>query len=265
MIISASRRTDIPAFYGKWFTERIKEGYTEVRNPYNPNLIRKISLQPADVDCIVFWTRNPGPFLKVLPLLRPYPFYFLFTITPYGHDLEPKVPDKNSIGETFRRLSDIIGKERVIWRYDPIIFSDTMDLYYHIRVFEDMAKALSACTSKCVISFLTFYNKIVRKLMDHKIRQPETQEMTSLMKSLSHIGHAYGLEIASCASEIAGEEYGVKPNRCIDNEFISHLSGKILPYSKDKNQRVACGCHESVDIGTYNSCGYQCLYCYANK
>jgi hypothetical protein len=264
MIISASRRTDIPAFFGKWFGERLEEGFVEVKNPYNPGLVKRISLCPADVDCIVFWTKNPEPFLKLLPKLNPYSYYFLFTLTPYGKDLEPGVPDKALIMDTFCRLSEMIGKEKVIWRYDPIVFTDRMDMDFHIRAFEEMAKTLSLFTVKCIISFLTFYKKTVLKLRDHNIRRPETNEITSLVKSLIRICQRYGLDIVSCASESALEGYGLKPNRCIDNEMISLMTGKILPYHKDKNQRIACGCHESTDIGTYNTCCYKCLYCYAN-
>ena len=263
MIISASRRTDIPAFFGKWFRERIEQGFVEVKNPFNPGLIKRVSLQPADVDCIVFWTRNPKPFFKTLPLLNAYPNYFLFTLTPYGPDLEPKVPEKDALVKTFIRLSDLVGKERVVWRYDPIILNDTLDTGYHIRVFERIAKALAGHTLKCIISFLTFYKKILHKLKNYNIREPHPEESALLLKSLTCIARAYDMEITSCASDISLEIYGVNPNRCIDNELISRLTGKAIPYIKDKNQRSACGCHESIDIGTYNTCCYDCLYCYA--
>jgi hypothetical protein len=263
MIISASRRTDIPAFFGKWFGERLDEGFVEVKNPYNPGFVRKISLRPGDVDCFVFWTRNPKPFLKILPGLHPYPYYFLYTLTPYGPDLEPTVPHKELLADTFCRLSETIGKERILWRYDPIIYSDAMDTDFHVRAFEKLAKTLSGYTCKCIFSFLTFYKKTVRKLTGYNIRQPETEEMASLLPSLTQICATFGMEITSCASGIPLEEFGIRPNRCIDNELISRLTGKTIPYCKDKNQRIPCGCHESVDIGTYNTCGYNCLYCYA--
>jgi DNA repair photolyase len=263
MIISASRRTDIPAFFGKWFQERLKEGFVEVRNPYNPDLVKRVSLKSGDVDCYVFWTRNPKPFLKTLPLLHDCPYYFLFTLTPYDPDLEPEVPPKSTIISTFKRLSDHIGKERVIWRYDPIIYSGTMDTLYHIKMFERLAKALKGHTTKCVISFLTFYRKAMRKLKDFPVRQPEPEEITDLLQSMTQIGHENGVEITSCASEIPLEKYGVNPNRCIDNLLVSRLTRKEISYIKDKNQRGPCGCHESTDIGTYNTCRYGCLYCYA--
>jgi hypothetical protein len=265
MIISASRRTDIPAFFGRWFRERLKEGFVEVKNHYNSFLIKKISLQPEDVECFVFWTRNPKSFLKTLPLLNGYPYYFLFTLTPYGSDLEPGVPVKSRIIDTFHRLSDHIGNGRVIWRYDPIIFNDTMDTGYHIRVFEKLSKTLAGHTSKCIISFLMQYQKTIRRLKNSSVREPSPEETAFLLESLIHIARTYDIEVTSCASETTLEKFGIKPNRCVDNELIGRLTGKTIPYSKDKNQRIACGCHESIDIGTYNTCGYGCLYCYARN
>jgi DNA repair photolyase len=265
MIISASRRTDIPAFFGKWFMDQLKQGFVEITNPYNPNQIRKILLQPEDVKYIVFWTRNPQPFLKNIPLLHSYSYYFLFTLTPYDQELEPGVPDKKVLIKTFQQLSGMIGNEKLIWRYDPIVFSETMDVDFHLKAFEKTIKALAPYTKKCIISFLTFYRKIIHKLQNRNIRKPAPEEMAVLMETLAAIAHSYNIEIRSCASEIPFEIYGVNPNRCIDNDLISRLTGRLLPYSKDKNQRNACGCHESVDIGTYNTCKYGCLYCYANK
>ncbi|MBN1416561.1 MAG: DUF1848 domain-containing protein [Bacteroidales bacterium] len=264
MIISASRRTDIPAFFGEWFIEKIDQGFIDVQNPYNKKLIRRVSLMPVDVDCIVFWTRNPKPFFKLLPLLQAYTYYFLFTLTPYGSELEPKVPEKEELVHTLCSLSEMIGKERVIWRYDPIIYTASLDTSYHIRAFETMTGKLMNHTQKCVISFLAPYRKTVCKLKNFNIRQPEMKEIALLLESFTDIGKKCGIEIASCASDMPLKDYGVMPNRCIDNELISKLTGKTLAHRKDKSQRISCGCHESIDIGTYNTCRYECLYCYAN-
>ena len=154
MIISASRRTDIPNYYSEWFLNRIKEGYLYVRNPMNPCQISKIPLSPELVDCIVFWTKNPEPMLGRLEALKDYRYYFQFTLTGYGRDIEAGIPHKkNNMIPVFQRLSRMIGKERVIWRYDPILFTDRYTPDYHLSAFEQIAEALQEYTSKCVISF----------------------------------------------------------------------------------------------------------------
>ena len=162
MIISASRRTDIPNYYSEWFFNRIKEGYVLVRNPMNISQVSKISLSPDVVDGIVFWTKNPLPILDRLEELREYTYYFQFTLTPYGKDVEPNVPSKNDlIIPSFRKLSERIGKERVVWRYDPILFNDKYTMDYHVKYFKTLAAKLHAYTEKCIVSILDFYQKTI--------------------------------------------------------------------------------------------------------
>ena len=157
MILSVSRRTDIPAFYSEWFFNRIKEGYVCVRNPMNIHQISKIALTPNLIDCIVFWSKNPYPMLSRLDELKDYMYYFQFTINPYDTVLEQQVPGKKHVIETFKRLSDLISPDRVIWRYDPIILTDTISVDYHIKYFEELAKRLHTYTKTCIISFLDLY------------------------------------------------------------------------------------------------------------
>ena len=166
MILSVSRRTDIPAFYSDWFFNRIREGFVYVRNPMNIHKISKIKLSPDVIDCIVFWSKNPCPMLSRLDELQPYMYYFQFTINPYDMKLEQNVPTKNGIIETFRVLSDKIGPERVIWRYDPIILTDSISMNYHVKYFEELAKRLQGYTYTCVISFLDLYKKTERNISD---------------------------------------------------------------------------------------------------
>jgi hypothetical protein len=160
MIISASRRTDIPAYYSEWFINRLKEKYVLVRNPLNAQQIGRVSLSPDAVDCIVFWTKNPGPMLDRLGKLKDYNYYFQFTLTPYGKGVEANLPSKSALTDTFKRLSDIIGREKVVWRYDPIIISNKYDIGYHEKYFDIIANGIKDHTEKCTISFLDFYNKI---------------------------------------------------------------------------------------------------------
>lgn len=264
MILSVSRRTDIPAFYSKWFFNRIKEGFVYVRNPMNIHQISKIELSPKLIDCIVFWSKNPKPMLPHLDLLKDYMYYFQFTINPYDIRLEQNVPSKSNIIETFKELSDKIGPERVIWRYDPIILTDTITIDYHVKYFEELAKRLQGKTKTCVISFLDLYKKTERNLQNTTARELDQNEMVQLAGMLSSIASSYGIKIQSCAEEIELESVGIRHGHCIDNVLIEDLLGVRLVVGKDKNQRPECGCVQSIDIGEYNTCSHMCKYCYAN-
>ena len=265
MIISASRRTDIPTYYSEWFMNRIREGYALARNPMNAHQVSRISLSPEVVDGIVFWTKNPAPMLDKLPQLKDYMYYFQFTLNAYEQDVEADVPLKHKyIVPTFQRLSEMIGPERVVWRYDPILVSDKYTFDYHVKYFELLAKKLASYTQKCTISFLDMYVKTERNVAGLNI-QPLTLELQDAMaKSLAEIAHSYGLELETCAEGIELEKYGIKHAHCIDGELFAKLLGCPLKVGKDKNQRKECGCVDSVDIGAYNTCRNGCRYCYAN-
>jgi hypothetical protein len=168
MIISCSRRTDVPAFYSDWFFNRLSEGYVLVLNPMNARQVRNVSLALPDVDCIVFWTKNPAPMLDRLHLLKDYPKYFQFTLTPYDRDVEPNLPPKSELIDTLLRLSDKIGKKRIIWRYDPVLLTDKISIDYHVDHFGDLAKRLSGYTERCVISFIDMYRHIQLLLRQRK-------------------------------------------------------------------------------------------------
>lgn len=265
MIVSASRRTDIPNYYADWFFERIKEGFCYVRNPMNPHQVSEIPLTPEVVDCIVFWTKNPEPMLARLAELQEYSYYFQFTLTGYGKDIEPGVPHKKErMLAVFKELSEKIGPERVIWRYDPIFFHDVYTPDYHERAFSQIAEELSGYTKKCVISFVDYYAKNRKNLQELGIREPKQEELRQFAKNLSRIAKENGMRIASCAEEIDLSDCGIEKNSCIDKELIEKLTGGRILAGKDKNQRTACGCVESVDIGSYHTCLNGCKYCYAN-
>ena len=264
MILSVSRRTDIPAFYSDWFYNRIKEGYVYVRNPMNIHQVSKIEINPNVVDCIVFWTKNPQKMLSRLNELIDYNYYFQFTINPYDKLLELNVPKKNNIIDTFKALSDTIGNNKVIWRYDPILLSHNVDTNYHIKYFEEIAKRLSSFTNKCTISFIDNYKKTERNLDGTGSKELTDNEIIFLSRELVKIASSYDIEIQTCAEKIDLETIGVKQGRCIDNVIIEDIVGYQLETKKDKNQRSECGCIESIDIGEYNTCSHNCLYCYAN-
>jgi len=264
MILSISRRTDIPAFYSDWFYNRIEEGFLYVRNPINKKLVYKIDLNPEKIDCLVFWTKNPAPFLSRMNNLDKYKYYFQFTLNPYDRTIEKNVPYKKDIIDTFINLSNRIGKEKVIWRYDPIFYTNIIDKDYHLIYFDELARRITPYTDKCVISFLDMYKKCEQNLKDTSIRCLSKFEIFDLIKNIKPIADKYDLIIETCAEHIDLSEFQVGHNRCIDNCLIEKLVGCSLVAKKDKNQRIECGCIESIDVGAYNTCKHNCLYCYAN-
>lgn len=265
MILSVSRRTDIPNYYSDWFIARIREGFLYVRNPVNAHQISRIDLSPEAVDCIVFWTKNPANMIEKLEDLQKYPYYFQFTLTGYGKDVEPNLPDKREVLiPTFRRLSEKTGKERVIWRYDPVLINKRYTMDYHLRAFEEIAGNLADYTEKVVISFIDLYSKTQRNAEGLDIRELTKEEMTQLAGKMARIASKYNLVMETCAEQIDLHEAGIRHGSCIDKKLIERLAGCRLTAQKDKNQREKCGCVESIDVGTYNTCLNGCKYCYAN-
>lgn len=265
MIISASRRTDIPNYYSEWFLNRIKEGYVYVRNPMNPRQVSKIALSAEVVDCIVFWTKNPKPMLAKLDALNTYTYYFQFTLTGYGADIECGLPDKKlDVIPTFQKLSQKIGAQRVIWRYDPILFTEHYTPEYHLKTFSEIAERLRGYTEKCVISFVDIYAKNQKNMQALRIRSLEENKLFAFAAKIAQIARENGMKIASCAEAVDLSACGIAHNCCIDKDLIAQITGSRICADKDKNQRKECGCIESIDIGTYNTCQNGCRYCYAN-
>jgi DNA repair photolyase len=264
MILSVSRRTDIPAFYSKWFFKRIAEGYCYVRNPMYPTQVSKVKLTPDVIDCIVFWSKNPQPMLKNLDKLKKYKYYFQITITPYGKDLEPNVPEYQKNIKAFVELSKKIGKEKVIWRYDPIILTDKYDINFHKKKFAEMVEQLAPYTNRCVISFVDLYKKTQRNMSNIKYVEFTTEKIREVAAEFSEISKEAGVELQTCSESIDLSDLGITHTKCIDDELIGRIVGQKLHIDKDKNQRIECGCVASVDIGAYNTCKHGCRYCYAN-
>ena len=265
MILSVSRRTDIPNYYSDWFINRIKEGFLYVRNPINIHQISKINLSPEVVDCIVFWTKNPENMIERLDELNRYKYYFQFTLTGYGKDIEPNIPDKRSVLiSTFKNLSDKIGKDKVIWRYDPILLSSKYTMEYHLKAFEEISGNLAGFTEKVIISFMDSYAKTQRNTAGLNIGQITNEDMYNLAGKMAQIAKKHQLKIETCAEQIDLQDIGIQHGSCIDKKLIEKIMGCKLKVGKDKNQREECGCYESVEVGTYNTCSNGCKYCYAN-
>jgi hypothetical protein len=264
MIISASRRTDIPSYYSDWFINRIKERYVYVRNPMNIHQISKINLDKKVVDCIVFWTKNPKPLLDKLQLIKEYAYYFQFTLNPYDKDIEVGLPCKNEIIETFKRLSDIIGPQRIIWRYDPVLINQKYTISYHIDKFYEFAGKLKGYTEKVTFSFIDFYKKITENIKSIGISEITNDKKNLIADNFSRIAKEKNILIDTCAEDIDLSKYNIEHARCIDDRLITKIIGCNFIAEKDKNQRFECGCVGSIDIGEYNSCSNGCVYCYAN-
>ena len=203
MIISASRRTDIPAFYSPWFFNRIKEGYVLVPNPFNSKMISKVSLNPAVIDCIVFWTKNPAPMIEKLDKLEDYKYYFQFTLNPYGEKLENNLPSVAKRIDIFKRLSDKIGREKVIWRYDPILTNEEFNVSFHKEAFARIADGLKDHTEKCMLGFYLD----IQNVTGSKLRQPDVLMSTG--------------EIANPEAPAAEQRYVMKS--------VRQESGTLLP------------------------------------
>lgn len=262
MIISASRRTDIPAFYSDWFINRIKAGYVLARNPMNHAQISKIPLSTSLVDCIVFWTKDPYNMLDKLHILDDmgYPYYFQFTLTPYDRSLEKNLRDKSDIENTLITLSKSISKDRVLWRYDPIVLNDHIDIRYHKQQFSRLCQKFCNYTNSVTISFVDMYAKV----KTGSIREIANDEMIELSQFIGETAKRYGLAAKACCEKLDLSLYGIGKASCIDKSTIERVCGYCLGITHDKNQRDGCGCFESVDIGAYNTCLNACVYCYAN-
>ena len=262
MIVNTGQRTDIPAFYADWFANRLREGYVCVRNPYQPDQVSRYVLSPTVVDLIGFCTKNPAPLFPYMDLLRNYGQYWFVTITAYGRDIEPHVPDKRQVIESFQRLSRLVGIRSMGWRYDPILLSDRYTPEYHLRAFGKIAAALEGYTETAVISFIDLYPKVKRNFPE--ARQVPPEQRLALGKAMIAIAADHGMTLKPCAEGDALAAYGADCGGCMRIEDYERAIGKRLNAPKRKGARAACACYLSCDIGAYNTCRHLCRYCYAN-
>ncbi|ETP71791.1 protein of unknown function (DUF1848) [Lachnospiraceae bacterium JC7] len=262
MIINTGQRTDIPAFYSEWFSNRLKEGFVCVRNPYNPEQVSRYRLSPDVVDVIGFCTKNPSPMFKYMNLLKEYGQYWFVTITPYGRDIEPNVPDKHKLIEDFKNLSQMIGKNSMGWRYDPIFISDRYTEEYHIHAFEQIAASLEGCTETVVISFIDLFPKVRRNFPE--AREVTKEQMLRLGKEMIKIASLHGMKVKPCAEGDELSKYGADCGGCMRISDYEKAIGKRLDAPKKKGARAECDCYLTCDIGAYNTCRHLCKYCYAN-
>lgn len=263
MIINTGQRTDIPAFYPEWLANRIKEGFVCVRNPYNPVQVSRYVLRPDVVDVIGFCTKNPKPFFPYLDLVKEYGQYWYVTITPYGRDIEPAVPDKEQVLESFRYLSDAVGVNSVGWRYDPIFVSDRYTVDYHLSSFARMAAELEGYTETVVISFIDLYEKLKRNFPEVKT-VPE-KDRIYLGQEMIGIAGEHGMVVKPCGEGDFLAKYGADCSGCMTISQYEKAIGKKLEVPRYTPSRKECACYLSCDIGAYDTCAHLCRYCYANN
>lgn len=293
VIVSASRSTDIPAFYADWFVERWQKGYVKWKNPFN-GVPLYVSFQ--DTRAVVFWSKNPNPMLKHLDFLNKNVknYYFQYSLNDYEKEgFEGKVPPLANRIETFKLLSEKVGKDKVIWRFDPLLLTDNVDVDVLLNRVKKIGDQLKDYTEKLVFSFADIhtYRKVESNLKKEHIQYQEfsTETMIDFAKKLQELNKNWGLELGTCAEKVPLEEYGIVHNKCIDEDLIIKLFGqdkKLMDFLgvdfiqpdlfssskiitkkknlKDKGQRELCGCMISKDIGQYNTCPHECVYCYAN-
>ncbi len=262
MIINTGQRTDIPAFYAEWFANRLREGFVCVRNPYNPVQVSRYRLHPDVVDVIGFCTKNPAPMFPYMDFLKDYGQYWFVTITPYGKDIEPNVPDKHKLLSDFQKLSGLVGVPSIGWRYDPIFISDRYTEEYHLHAFEQIASALDGYTKTVVISFIDLYPKVKRNFPEAK--EVTKQQRIRLGGSFIEIAASHGMTVKPCAEGTELAAYGADCSGCMTIKTYEEAIGKRLIAPKKKGARAECACYLACDIGAYNTCRHLCRYCYAN-
>ena len=262
MIINTGMRTDIPAFYSKWLLNRIKEGYVYVRNPYYRHQVTKYSLDPKVVDCLAFCTKNPHPLINHLSMLDKYKQFWFVTITPYGKDIEPNVPDKKQVINDFKILSKHLGKKSVSLRYDPIFINEKFDVSMHIKCFAKLLSELKGYTENCTISFIDMYEKV--KINASDLRPPTKSEQIEIAKAFFKIGKQNNIIVHACCEQDFLKDYGLDITGCMSKEVVEKAIGNKLNAPKNNSKRVECNCLMGNDIGSYNTCMHLCKYCYAN-
>lgn len=269
MIISASYKTDIPAFYGRWFLNRLNAGYCKMVNPFNRHQISTISLRRADVDGFVFWTKNIGPFLSVLREVhnRAFPFIVQYAINGYPRALESRVVDAQQSVAHMKSLAADYGSKVCVWRYDTIVFSSLTDFGFHQRNFERLAADLEGVTDEVVVSFAQVYKKTLRNLdsaaQEHGFswEDPSSEEKRKLLVELRDMAKARKMNLTVCSQPGLVVE-GTAEARCVDARRITEVSGRLVS-AELKGARKECGCFYSRDIGDYDTCPHGCVYCYA--
>lgn len=261
MILNVSGRTDIVAFYTEWFMNRLKDGYIDVRNPFNQNSISRIMMD--DVDLIFFCTKNPTPIVKYIKDINKK-IYFHVTLTPYKRDIEPNLPPKTEIIESIKKISELIGHDNIVVRYDPVFINNKYTIEYHIKAFERICKLLEGYIDKILISFLDEYKNVINNKKILRYKKLTEKDYETIGKSFSESAKKHGMIVHTCFEDRNLVEYGFSKDECLSRELAFKLTGKIYKEEWKARKERKCHCIQMVDIGAYNSCKHFCKYCYAN-
>ncbi|RUT50548.1 DUF1848 domain-containing protein [Campylobacter fetus] len=264
MIINTGGRTDTVQYYSKWLLKRFEEGYVYSRNPLFPNKVTRYELTPDKVDCVIFCSKNYEPILDDLPnLINRFPTYFYYTITAYGKDVEPGVPSIEESMDTLKKLSAIVGNQKLAWRYDPVLLAEKYTIQVHLKTFERMAKELTPFVDRCIFSFVEMYKKLETNMPE---LIPLTEDdQNALAKGMGEIAVKNGLYLQTCGTNGDYSQYGIHPSGCMTLEMLGKANDIQFRDLKHKGMRQGCHCMESRDIGAYDTCLNGCKYCYANK
>ena len=264
MIINVGGRTDIVNYYTPWLLNRLKEGYAYSRNPFARENVYRLSLKPEDVDCLLFCSKNYQPILEHIGEIdEKYNILCNYTITAYGKDIEPKVPTINQSIKILECLSDIVGRNKILWRYDPILLTEKYTVEKHLETFEHMACEIAPMVYRCIFSFVDMYKK-VEENMPEIIPLTEEDKMR-LLKGIGEISEKYNLYTQTCATNENYEKYGIHSAGCTTSEILEQAHNVVYKKVKSSGIRENCHCIPSRDIGAYNSCLSECKYCYANR
>ena len=264
MILNTGGRTDTVQYYSEWLLNRFREGYVLSRNPLFPNVINRIELSPDTIDVVVFCSKDYAPILDRLHEISDrFKCYYHYTITAYDTDIEPNVPSIEQSVETLKQLSAQVGKEKVAWRYDPVLLTEKYTIEKHFETFDYMVRELSPYVDRCIFSFVEMYKKLA-------VNMPELQPISNdnkllLVKGLGAIAKQYGLYLQTCAAKDDYLQFGVHHSGCMTTEIFSRALGLNFKHQAHKGNRIGCACMESRGLGDYNSCPNGCRYCYANK
>ncbi len=264
MILNTGGRTDTVQYYSEWLLRRFREGYVLSRNPLFPNSVNRIELDPATIDVVVFCSKDYSPILPRLHEISDrFRCYYHYTITAYGTDIEPRVPSIKESIETCRRLATMVGKEKVAWRYDPVLLTESYTIERHLETFDRMAAALTPYVSRCIFSFVEMYKKL-------EYNMPELHAITPgqrlvLAEGLGTIARRHGLHLQSCGTAEHYEQFGIEHSGCMTAQIFHDALGLDFRRTAHKGNRAGCGCMESRGLGDYDSCPNGCRYCYANR
>ena len=264
MILNTGARTDTVQYFSDWLLKRFEEGFVYVRNPLFPNNVTRYELSPDKIDAVLFCSKNYEPILpRIREITDKYRTYFYYTVTAYGKDIEPGVPETEESIQTLIKLSSIVGRERIAWRYDPVLLTDKYTMEIHFNTFEKMAKELAPYIDRCIFSFVEVYKKL-------KTNMPELREITdadkeTLAKGLGETANRYGIHLQTCGTNGDYSKYGIYSSGCATLDILGKANGCEFRELKHKGMRQGCHCIESRDIGEYDTCLNGCRYCYANR